>query len=185
MNHCLICGQTGNPMIRIYDDNGQLHIGTEPEPDMKTVSVCQNSACLMKVKKAHILEKVFQRKIPYSFYQSMLSNLTEPSDSRSGLLGLGVRSRKVVPGFTAVEIAARRNQLSLIILDEGAKPTLQKRIQGICGKYRIPLTTYRGDKSMDTVVGKINCKCAGVKDPGLANILSRQFADRGSEKRTS
>ncbi|MFH1941664.1 MAG: ribosomal L7Ae/L30e/S12e/Gadd45 family protein [bacterium] len=87
------------------------------------------------------------------------------------LVGFAARARKLVQGFTSVERSVKRKNAKLVILDPQAGETTKKRIEALCSRVGVPVVFLPKGFSMEDILGKPNCRCAGVTDSGFSEAI--------------
>ena len=88
-----------------------------------------------------------------------------------GLLGLCARAGKVQSGEQAAELAIRRGQAEMVLLDGAASPGTRKTFQDACAHYSIPIRLTDAD-ALGWAIGKPGRRIAVVTDGKLAQKLA-------------
>jgi ribosomal protein L7Ae-like RNA K-turn-binding protein len=108
---------------------------------------------------------------------------TPDENSIVSLVGFAARARKLVQGFTSVERSVKRKNAKLVLLDPQTGETTKKRIETLCSKVGVPVVFLPKEFSLEDILGKPNCRCAGVTDSGFAeSILQRTGGSQGKER---
>ncbi len=96
-----------------------------------------------------------------------------------GMLGLCARAGKIPSGEQAAELAIRRGEARLILLDGGASPATVKAFRDACQSHSIPLRLTDAD-ALGRAIGKPGRRIAAVTDEKLAGRLA-ELLPGGSE----
>ncbi len=88
-----------------------------------------------------------------------------------GLLGLCARAGKVQSGEQACELAIKRHQAQLIVLDGAASPRTRKAFSDACAHYSIPIRLTDAD-ALGVAIGKSGRRVAVITDGKLAEKLA-------------
>ena len=88
-----------------------------------------------------------------------------------GLLGLTARAGKIQSGEQAAELAIKKGQARLIILDGAASKGTCKAFSDACTYYSIPIRITDAD-ALGDAIGKPGRKIAVVTDGKLAEKLA-------------
>ena len=89
----------------------------------------------------------------------------------AGLLGLTARAGKIQSGEQAAELAIKKGQAKLIILDGAASKGTCKAFTDACTYYSIPIRITDAD-ALGDAIGKPGRKIAVVTDGKLAEKLA-------------
>lgn len=88
-----------------------------------------------------------------------------------GLLGLCARAGKVQSGEQACELALKRRQAYLIVLDGASSPATKKAFSDASAYYSIPIRLTDAD-ALGMAIGKQNRRTAVITDRKLAEKLA-------------
>jgi len=88
-----------------------------------------------------------------------------------GMLGLCARAGKIQSGEQAVELALKKGQACLILLDGAASQGTRKALSDACTYYSIPMRLTDAD-ALGEAIGKPGRKVAAVTDGKLAQKLA-------------
>ena len=88
-----------------------------------------------------------------------------------GLLGLCARAGKVQSGEQAAELAVRRGQAELILLDGAASQGTRKAFQDACAYHSIPIRLTDAEE-LGWAIGKPGRRVAAITDGKLAKKLA-------------
>lgn len=89
-----------------------------------------------------------------------------------GLIGLASRAGQVASGESACEIALRRGEAALVLLDEGASAGTRKALSDACAYRGVPLFAVEAGR-IAASTGKPGRMAAAVKPGSLAQQLHR------------
>ena len=92
-----------------------------------------------------------------------------------GLLGLCARAGKVQSGEQACELAIKRRQAYLIVLDGTASSVTRKAFSDAAAYHSIPIRLTDAD-ALGTAIGKPNRRTAVITDRKLAEKLTGLLA---------
>jgi len=90
------------------------------------------------------------------------------------LLGFAVRARNCGLGWGAVESASKAGKVALILVDQLRGRASSSNAIGLAQRLRIPVLYYQSDRSLDEVVGKPNCRVAGITEIQFARSLQKR-----------
>jgi len=88
-----------------------------------------------------------------------------------GLLGLTARAGKIQSGEQAAELALKKGQACLIILDGAASKSTRKAFSDACTYHSIPIRITDAD-ALGDAIGKPGRRIAAVTDGKLAQKLA-------------
>ncbi len=97
-----------------------------------------------------------------------------------GLLGLTARAGKIQSGEQAAELALKKGQARLIILDGAASKGTCKAFRDACTYYSIPIRITDAD-ALGDAIGKPGRRIAVVTDGKLAEKLADMLPEPGNE----
>jgi len=86
-----------------------------------------------------------------------------------GILGIAAKAGKIISGFDSINDAAKRKQVSLIIVSKDASEKTEKEMRFTCCKYGIPIVIFGTIEENSHAIGKKNRATIGICDIGLAN----------------
>lgn len=98
------------------------------------------------------------------------------------MLGLARRAGKLVCGSDAVEKAARRGQVALLILAGDAGPNTTGRLEQVGRVTETPLLTVGDRQTLGHWTGKEERVVVGLTDPGFADRIMALAADQTENK---
>ena len=101
-----------------------------------------------------------------------------------GLLGLCARAGKIQSGEQACELALRKNQVCLILLDGAASPGTRKAFEDACAHHSIPIRLTDAD-ALGEAIGKPGRKIAAVTDRKLAEKLADMLPEPGENRQAA
>ena len=93
-----------------------------------------------------------------------------------GLLGLCARAGKVQSGEQAAELAIRRRQAELVLLDGAASQATRKAFQDACAHYSIPIRLTDAEE-LGWAIGKPGRRVAVITDGKLAKKLAEMLPE--------
>ena len=93
-----------------------------------------------------------------------------------GMLGLCARAGKIQSGEQACELAIRRGQAEMILLDGAASQGTQKAFQDACAYHSIPIRLTDAD-ALGWAIGKPGRRVAVVTDGKLAQKLAEMLPE--------
>ena len=89
-----------------------------------------------------------------------------------GLLGLASRAGQVVSGESTCEIALKRAEAALVLIDESASVHTRKGLTDACAYRGVPAFTVEADRLGESI-GRPGRMTAAVKPGSLARQLQR------------
>ena len=95
-----------------------------------------------------------------------------PRSKAESYLGFAKRAGRLTLGVNAV--AAVPQDVYLLIADRGTAKNSRKEILKLKRKFGCPLVMAEG---LETLVGKPDCKLAGVRDKNLAEAILREVGN--------
>lgn len=98
-----------------------------------------------------------------------------------GLLGLCARAGKVQSGEQACQLAIRRRQACLVILDGAASQGTRKAFSDACAHYSIPIRLTDAN-ALGMAIGKSDRRVAVITDAKLAEKLAGVLPSLSSEE---
>jgi ribosomal protein L7Ae-like RNA K-turn-binding protein len=95
------------------------------------------------------------------------------AEKLESLIGMGIRSRKIVLGRTTVERAVKDRKVRLLLVSAETQKNTLEWIEALSRYRRILFFRWPGPKPFEDVVHKANCRVAGVVDAGLAEEIKK------------
>ena len=83
-----------------------------------------------------------------------------------------MRAGRVVSGEDAVESAARRGKVQLLIVAEDASENTRRKFSALARSYRIPEVISGKKELLGQAIGRAPRAVVGVTDRGFARMLS-------------
>lgn len=83
------------------------------------------------------------------------------------LVGLARRAGYAVVGTQAVRVAARRGELSVVIVAEDATENARKRMRGLTLEPKLEVVTFGTRSGLGQAVGRRQAVVVGIRDRGL------------------
>ncbi len=87
------------------------------------------------------------------------------------LVGLARRAGFAVVGTQAVRDAARRGELSVVVVAEDATENARKRIRGLMESSELQVVTRGTRSSLGRAVGRSEVVVVGIRDRGLGSRI--------------
>ncbi len=181
MRQCMVCRKRDGKtsffrIVRMPDGRTVFDPGCKING--RGVYVCKRAECIRTAKEKNLAETALKICIPGSVYFDMAQAFErQETGNLVPLLGFAVRSGKALFGVTSIQNAARKGNVRLILLEEDAGARTRHRIARLLRTTPIPMIRYRGVRSLETLVGKPNCKCIGIVDGHFADSIRK--ADHG------
>ncbi len=94
------------------------------------------------------------------------------------MLGLSARAGRLVSGVQAVEIALKKGEAKIVILDENASEGTKKQISDACSHKKTPLITVPA-YSLGDAIGKPGRMIAAVTENSFADRIYQLFKEIG------
>lgn len=94
------------------------------------------------------------------------------------MLGLSARAGRLVSGVQAVEIALKKGEAKLVILDEDASEGTKKQMTDACLHRKTPLITVSAS-SLGDAIGKPGRMIAAVTDLSFAERIYQLYKEIG------
>lgn len=168
---CSVCGAKGENLFSLtLNTNNRISFQEVSHKDgVPIVSVCKTTDCINGLRQNKILEQTFDcpglEKTYLSLAQSLSRNQT---DRLHALLGMALKSRQIFIGRTAVEQAAGRQKLNLILIDSTAKENTREKIYSTARQNNVAIREWREAGSLEDIVQKNNCKVVGISNANIA-----------------
>ena len=99
--------------------------------------------------------------------QDLLRAGADPARSVLQLVGLARRAGYAVVGTQAVRVAARRGELSVVIVAEDATENARKRMRGLALEPKLEVVTFGTRSGLGRAVGRRQAVVVGIRDRGL------------------
>lgn len=178
MRKCVGCRRSfpKTQLIRVVKkSNGQLAVDLKQAMDGRGAYVCRSVSCVSKAQSRNLLAQAFHLNPKPDIYLALAESVHDSgSHDISRLLGFAVRARKAILGHMAVSQSIKQGQLCLVIVDGDHPGETQKQIEALAQRSHTDLLWYHHtSKSFDRVVGKANCRCAGITDKQFASELKK------------
>jgi len=175
LRQCIACRKKRpkNQLIRIARDvKGNIVFDPEKQKQGRGFYVCIEKACIRIVKENDLIGNICKIKGTLPLYLKLAEHIQKYETKRiDKILGFAVRSRNLIMGSTAVLREMNKMRVKVILLEKGSSQTTQKRIQKLSKKMKVPIISYDGDKPLQTIVGKPNCRVVGIIKKEFANSL--------------
>ena len=97
-----------------------------------------------------------------------------------GMLGLSARAGKLQSGEQACELAIRRGQALLILIDGAASQATKKSFENACAYHSIPIRLTDAD-ALGQAIGKPGRRVAVITDGKLAQKLADMLPEPETE----
>ena len=94
------------------------------------------------------------------------------------MLGLALRAGRLVSGVQAVEIALKKGECKLVIIDEDASDNTKKQMADACAFKKTPLITVSAS-SLGNAIGKPGRMIAAVTDTSFADRIYQLYKEIG------
>ena len=94
------------------------------------------------------------------------------------MLGLSARAGRLVSGVQAVEIALKKGECKLVVVDDDASQATKKQIQDACAHKKTPYITVSASSLADAI-GKSGRMIAAVTDTSFANRIYELYKEIG------
>lgn len=94
------------------------------------------------------------------------------------MLGLSARAGRLVSGVQAVEIALKKGDGKLVVLDEDASENTKKQISDACHHKKTPIITVPSC-SLGDAIGKPGRMIAAVTDTSFADRIYQLYKEIG------
>ena len=94
------------------------------------------------------------------------------------MIGLSARAGRLVSGVQAVEIALKKGEAKLAILDEDASAGTKKQMTDACSHKKTPLITVSAC-SLGDAIGKPGRMIAAVTDTSFADRIYQLYKEIG------
>ena len=172
---CVACRskKSKKDLLRIVRlPNSHIEFDTRQILPGRGLYVCKASKCLQKLQRKNMIQLTLKRNVAGSLFIRLAQTLRETSSGQlENLIGFAVRSSKAALGITAVEKKIKQDRVRLLIIDSRAGKTTRDRMEKFSLRNKVPLLQYKGDRPLDKMVGKPNCRCLAVLDPNFAKSI--------------
>jgi len=173
---CAACNKSvdlKNLFIITVKNNGEISLLDTVRENSQNIFVCRNPECLSILFKKGILNNA-DKKLRNKFLKELKMNTSDGSKTEK-FLGMGIKSGKIIRGFTSVVSSIKKDEVKLIVISRIQKENTRKKLNALVKKTRIEIFEYRGKREFDRVVGKPNCTCVGVKDKTYADLIKKEL----------
>ena len=94
------------------------------------------------------------------------------------MLGLSARAGRLVSGVQAVEIALKKSEAKIVVLDADVSESTKKQMTDACLHKKTPLITVPAS-SLGDAIGKPGRMIAAVTDTSFADRIYQLFKEIG------
>ena len=94
------------------------------------------------------------------------------------MLGLAARAGRLVSGVQAVDIALKKGECKIVIIDEDASDNTIKQMTDACRHKKTPLITVSAS-SLGDAIGKPGRMIAAVTDESFAGRIYQLYKEIG------
>jgi len=175
IRQCVACRQKRKKkdLLRIVrTPPGLIVFDPEQRESGRGVYLCSMEKCLLKSRDHDLIGRHFNMKISPNLCSKLLAAISpKGSNQFEKLLGFAARARKIIFGEDTIMRSINKGRVQLVVLDPHCGPSTRKRVESLMRRVRIPLIYFKGEKSLDIVVGKANCRCVGITDSGFARSV--------------
>lgn len=91
------------------------------------------------------------------------------------LIGIAMKSHKVVSGEFSTEKAVKENKAALVIVAEDASNNTKKKFTNSCLFYKVPMYILANKEQLGHGIGKEFRASLAILDRGLADAIERQL----------
>ena len=152
--------------------SGSIEIDRQQKKNGRSAYLCWDVTCVEKAKSDALLSCALGCTIPSLIYLDLLKMINrKESSSIQKMMGFAHRAGKLLLGKTAVENGLKNGKVKLIVLDNTAGKTTREGIQGKCIASDLPIIVLNDSDSLGKLLGKANCKCAGIIDSHFAKQI--------------
>lgn len=177
VRQCCVCrkhGEKGSFFRIVRAPGGKAVFDAEGRLSGRGAYVCMTAECIRDAKEMDRPGNSLKTAISESVYRQLADAFKKRcSPDLETLLGFAVRSGNAVLGATAVQNAAKRGRVRLIIMEKQAGDETQRRMKRISREGKIPSITVESKRAFDSLVGKPNCVCAGITDAAFAESIRK------------
>lgn len=175
IRQCIAC-RTKKPkgiLLRVsLDKGGKFQFDSKQGMMGRGFYICPTITCLSKTREHKLIGKKSGKKVPASVYLRMAENISEQQESTlEKLLGFAARSNKLIKGTDATMSAIGSKKLKCIVMDDSAGATTRSQVEQTAIAANIPIIIFKGNRSLDSIIGKVNCRCVGITDCKFAKSL--------------
>jgi predicted RNA-binding protein YlxR (DUF448 family)/ribosomal protein L7Ae-like RNA K-turn-binding protein len=185
IRQCMACrkkDEKRNLMRIVRMPGGVIEFDPEQRKEGRGAYLCANPECLTKAKSRHLIGEEFGLPDPSDVYIELAETLLiGKGSSVEAFIGFAVRSRRCVMGTTAVEQAFERNRIRLLVLSENAGPSTRTKMEGLAEGKDIPVSIYRGSRTLEALTGKANCQVLGILDGNFARKIQEALKNPGND----
>jgi predicted RNA-binding protein YlxR (DUF448 family)/ribosomal protein L30E len=179
IRQCVVCRSRveKRKLIRIVKSVGSgIEVDRKQVVSGRGLYVCSSPECLKAFRYKDYMKNLWDIEPPPDFYTRLANTLKkDPNKELQGLLGFAIRAGHGVTGVTAIERYLKKKKIVLVVLDTDAGETTKKRINNICLHGNVPVFEYSGDRSLEDVIGKTNCRSIGIIDVQFARSIKKLF----------
>jgi predicted RNA-binding protein YlxR (DUF448 family)/ribosomal protein L30E len=138
--------------------------------------LCAEKACLSLAQKQRLIGSCFRCSDPSSVYLELARHLERKGPmSVEVLIGFAAKGGKCVFGMTAVQQMLKRDKIHLLLVSENMSEKNRKKAAALAEHHRVPILSYAGNRPLDSVVGRLNCRVLGITDLRLASKISKTY----------
>ena len=177
---CIVCRKKEDKhnFIRIVRNvQGKVLLDPEQKMNGRGAYICRNPECITQAGSRDLVSSHLNVEVNKAVYQELINLVRKKEKPKMGpLLGFAARARKVAFGITAVEQGVKKGKIDLIIVDRSLQNHSRKRLAMLAEKNFVKIVEINDEKPLAQWIGKVNCRCAGIKD--------RHFASRDAYRRS-
>lgn len=162
-------------LIRIVRSvSGRVYLDSAGKGQGRGCYVCPVAGCIARARKHDLVGRHLNAAVPAGLYQELAESIAElQARSQGTYLGLAVKAGKTILGTEAVRQAVKKGVVFLVIYDRRTASSSVQRLTAVCRAAGVPAVPFTDSRPLDIVVGKPNCKAAGISDRQLAaSIIS-------------
>jgi len=171
--HCVVCGRIRDAHDFIRVSKGQKGRIILNETSGDGIVLCRDPDCVRRARETRVLESRFGAVTEDAYLRIARKIRSATPDKPANLVGMGLRSRKIVLGRTGVEQAMRSGKVRLILISRDTQKHTREWAETQSRMHHIPLVSWPGPGSFEDVVHKANCRVAGIMDEGIAEAIGK------------
>lgn len=138
--------------------------------------LCRKPDCIAKAKDKNLIAVYLRKPVPADLYLELAGHLKRrKTPSVESLLGFAAKAGQCALGSTAVRQAIHKGKIRLLVVSEHAGESTRTKMEHLANRNRIPFVLYQGERPMEDVVGKSNCRAVGILDPRFAFKIEEAF----------
>lgn len=178
LRQCLACRvqKPKEQLLRVACYEGEIVVDVTGKAPGRGAYLCRTGDCLSQAIGKKLLAKAFHREFPQKVEQDLLacwqtSNRADLKAKILALLGLACRSRQLLQGATAVEMAFRSGGPRLLLLAEDLSEGSAEKFLQLARRADVPVFRFSTKAELGQRLGKEERAILAVSQEDFADSL--------------